>query len=156
MGLIVLPPPQGIDAHEIIPGVWQGAEPPAGWALSEAGFEILVLAAREAQWSADEFPGLIVYRVPLDDEVRPFSATELQRIEEIVEQVAMHAAVGRKTLISCVMGINRSGFITARVIQKLTGSSAGQAIAQVKRRRKPVALTNPAFVRTLLTGGEHA
>lgn len=139
-----------IDAHEVIPNVWQGSKPPQGRRLADAGFDVLVLAAQEHQPQSKRFPGVRVYHVPLEDRLEPLTQAEADLIDLAAQQAAMHAAVGRQVLITCAMGINRSGIITARTVQILTGASAEQAIRQVKRRRKPMALINPTFVRHLL------
>lgn len=52
------------------------------------------------------------------------------------------------TLVSCHMGLNRSGLIVARTLM-LTGLTATEAIDMVRTQRSPAALNNPAFVRWL-------
>lgn len=55
---------------------------------------------------------------------------------------------GSKCLIRCQMGYNRSGLITAAVLIR-NGLSAKEAIALIRGKRSPYALSNPDFVRRL-------
>ncbi len=57
--------PFELDAHEVAPGLWQGAVPPEGHAVAEAGFSMLVLCAEEYQFQADCFPGVRVVHAPM-------------------------------------------------------------------------------------------
>ena len=56
---------------------------------------------------------------------------------------------GRKVLVHCYGGNNRSGLVIARTLME-KGMSAQQAIKTVKEQRGPTALSNQGFVRWLL------
>lgn len=138
----------GIDAHRVLPGIYQGSRPPTGRALRNAGFSALVLAAEEHQPSASEFPGISVYHAPLNDHGRTLRGDEWDTIITAANFSATVARSGRRVLITCWQGVNRSGIITAVTTMMLTGNSARQAIGNLKRRR-PGALRNTSFVAQL-------
>lgn len=55
---------------------------------------------------------------------------------------------GRRVLIRCQAGLNRSGLLTALVMYK-RGYPVDQAIELIRERRSPYALCNPRFVEHL-------
>jgi hypothetical protein len=59
---------------------------------------------------------------------------------------------GRRVLIRCQAGWNRSGLITALALM-LAGKTANDAIALIRKRRSPHALCNSDFVDWLRTTG---
>lgn len=143
-----------IDANEIVPGLWQGSKPRPGRALSEAGFEVLVLCAREYQPAASAFPGLTVLHAPNDD--HSFVTREdLKLAVATATRVAKYLKKGRKILVTCLAGINRSGLVTALTIHKALGYSGRSCIDLVRAKRQladgdDVALTNTFFVEALM------
>lgn len=79
-------------------------------------------------------------------------------IEEIVALAGMtHRAwkSGKRTLIRCQAGWNRSGLVTALVLM-LEGYTAMDAITLIRERRSPFALCNRMFEEWLLRHGETA
>ena len=67
------------------------------------------------------------------------------RVDEVAERVADAVRDGRRVLVRCSGGLNRSGLVVASALVRL-GSTPDQAIAAVRAARGPWALTNPAFV----------
>jgi protein-tyrosine phosphatase len=122
-----------IDANEILPLLWQGSKPPTGPALRNAGFDTVVLTAKEVQPSASEYPGVRVLRAALDD--RPW--VPAQEAHRLAQQVAAEVRAGRKVLVTCYMGWNRSGLVTMLALWYLTGRP-GVNIVQHVRARRPV------------------
>lgn len=55
---------------------------------------------------------------------------------------------GRRVLVRCQAGLNRSGLVVALVLYK-AGYSAGDAISLIRERRSPYALCNPRFAEHL-------
>lgn len=141
-----------INADRIIAGLYQGSAPPLGDALRRAGFAVLILAAYEHQPRAEFFfPGVFVHRAPLDDHTAELSSTEWRIALQAAAVAAQAIMKGMPVLVTCQMGLNRSGLISALVTQLLTGCPAEEAIARVRRRRTG-ALRNASFVRELMRG----
>lgn len=70
------------------------------------------------------------------------------RIEALADWAHAEWASGRRVLIRCAGGMNRSGLVTALVLLR-AGYSADEAVALIKQRRSPQALTNPSFLAYL-------
>ena len=62
---------------------------------------------------------------------------------------------GRRVLVRCSGGLNRSGLVSALALTHL-GRSADEAVALVRAARGPWALTNPGFVAHLKSLGSRA
>lgn len=125
--------------------LWQGPKPPTGPFVRHAGFDVLVLAAEEYQPAAHLFPGVRVIHAPIDD--ARLSRSEALRVEAAAREVARALQSGQRVLVTCWMGLNRSGIISARALQ-LLGVPIDRAIAMVRAAR-PNALFNKHFVRHL-------
>jgi protein-tyrosine phosphatase len=133
------------DAHNILPKLWQGSAPRPGRSVSRDGFQALVLAAEELQLPGKLFPGVRVAHAPLDDHYDPLTAHEWDVIISAANFVAHNVKRGRRTLVTCQAGLNRSGIITAMAVCLLTGAGGFDAVELVKKRR-PDALNNTNFV----------
>jgi protein-tyrosine phosphatase len=125
-----------LDADEISPGLWQGSVPPRGRKLRKAGFDVVVLAAREWQLYDDVFEDIEVIRAPLDDkEVEPITRNDLRGALQAARQVAEAVAQGKKCLVTCAAGLNRSGLVTALTLHLLHGWSGARCAQQVRKMR---------------------
>jgi len=142
-----------LDAHQIAPKLWMGAAPPLGLLLASHGFDILVLCAKEYQPPTEWFPGVEVARVHLSDNGRtPFSAQDAFSAFQVASQLAKCIKFGRRALVTCWEGRNRSGLVTALTLTQLTGCSGVEACCAVRARRiarKGPALVNQEFVDAL-------
>lgn len=139
-----------IEASQILEGLFQGSAPPQGLELRRAGFDAVVLCAEEVQPPDAAFPGVEVLRAPLDDGSLP--TAELAIAVAAAEDVAKRVRAGRKVLVTCAQGRNRSGLVTALAIMRLRGMTGDQAVRIVRMRRKSPfgpALSNEAFARKL-------
>ncbi len=141
-------------ASRIAPRLYQGSRPLQGTTLRRVGFDTLVLAAKEHQPSARRFPGVEVIHVPMDDVDRPLSSSELRRVRRASARVARRLVAGRRVLVTCHAGLNRSGIITAGALILLTGADACSVVRRVRQQRSPDALSNPSFVEAL-SGRRH-
>ncbi len=130
-----------IDADRIAPRLWQGSDPPGGPYLRDLKVDTLVLCARELQHDPREFPGVKVIHAPMDD------------ANVVPVRIAMDAATaaardhkrGKRVLVCCAMGLNRSGLVTALIIWLRSGRIPGwEAVQQVQQRREE-ALGNQWF-----------
>ena len=78
----------------------------------------------------------------------PLNAPTIKKVEELAEWIHGQWRSGKKCLIRCQAGKNRSGIILARVLMK-DGYSADHAIQLIRERRGPDALFNGDFVEWL-------
>lgn len=132
-----------LDATRISPRLFQGSRPPIGTEVRDCGFDILVLTAAEYQPSSRMFPGVVVVRAPLRDAT--LTKTEWRLAVMTAYLIAEEVRKGKRVLVTCNAGRNRSGLIVALVILLLTGESPSKIVRHIKARRRG-ALTNPSFV----------
>jgi protein-tyrosine phosphatase len=122
-------------------GLWMGSAPDPS---SHLDFDTLVLCAKEYQ-PRGKFSGLEVIHVPLDDSGVPMLPQEKHGAMVAARQVAMRLREGKRVLVTCAAGLNRSGLVSALAMGML-GATAAVAIESVRRARGPRALSNPYFV----------
>lgn len=137
-----------IDATPIAPGLYQGGAPPRGDAVRRCGFQTLVLTAQEIQPGSVDFPGVTVIHAPNDDSGTALTQAQWQTAVQAAELVARRVARGEKVLVTCAMGRNRSGLVSALALHFLTGVSGAEAARMVKAQRQP-SLTNRWFLSAL-------
>ncbi|MER7703088.1 protein phosphatase [Kitasatospora sp. NPDC097605] len=139
--------------NRIVPHLWVGGHyftPPGGErepAVVDDEFDLVVsLFTLPGHGPA---PGVehIVREVP-DDYL---TAPQLRAVQEAATLTAHAVRQGRRTLVRCHSGYNRSGLVAAQALVEL-GHEAGRAIALVREHRSPRALANVAFVDYLTTG----
>lgn len=88
-------------------------------------------------------PGVreIIYRMA-DADLDPERHTEL---DEIAEEVEYQVAFGRKVLVRCQAGMNRSGLVTGLAMLKM-GWTVDDILARMRQARSPYVLFNKSFV----------
>jgi protein-tyrosine phosphatase len=132
---------------EIIPGLFVGSKPSPG---RHEGVDVIVLAAVEYQPPAELFPGTEVIYAPLDDEPgRLLREDEIVTATKAASRVARRLRAGRRVLVSCMMGLNRSSLIAALAMHEVYGMGDDEIIARIRRARGAWALSNPSFERLL-------
>ena len=138
---------QNLDANIIAPRIVQGAYPKAyeKGGLSKLGYKYLVLAAEELQ-PKGYFGDVKVIYMPYDDSYKPLSPSQWLRIKAIASSLAEAVKKGDQVLITCAMGWNRSGLITAMTLAHLHPTATGEQIVELIQRRRAGALSNDAFV----------
>jgi hypothetical protein len=143
---------------EVLPGLWQGGThdddvvyyKTSGVGITASDFDFvttLYASANPVDWFVQE----IRYGI-YDGNMKDFD------IEELVGVVNMtHRAwkKGKRTLIRCQAGWNRSGLVTALVMMK-EGHTAEEAIAILREKRSPFALCNATFEAWLISNGADA
>jgi len=140
---------KGLDANEVYPGIWQGSVPPEGSALANLGFKGLVLCAMEHQPAASRFSGIQVLHAPNDDDFERLPTREELRLAfQAARGVAKLVSDGLPVLVTCRMGKNRSGLVSALAIHFLAGLGGMECLFQVRSHRKG-ALGNPGFQEAL-------
>jgi hypothetical protein len=139
-----------LDVDKIQEGLWQGSVPPGGTILKEKGFDVVVLCADDFQFldQPDRYPGLEVLRCPYDD-YHELPDHQLAMIVDTAFQVAKHVRAGKKVLVTCAAGLNRSGLVTGLALQLLTKWS-GRAVLTHVRSRRNMALCNPFFAGCIM------
>ncbi|MET8539573.1 protein phosphatase [Kitasatospora sp. NPDC004799] len=139
--------------NEIVPGLWMGGHyftPPGGeleLAVVGTEFDLVVsLFTLPGHGPAPEVEH-VVREVP----DAPLSPGQLRAVQEAAEITSAAARRGRRTLVRCHSGYNRSGLVVAQALVGL-GCGSGEAVRLVRQRRSPWALNNPVFVDYLDTG----
>ena len=137
--------PRG-EMREVIPGLYVGSKPAHG----RHAVDVIVLAAEEYQPHATRFPGSEVIHVPLDDAPwRHMRPDEIAGAVRTGEAVARRLRAGRRVLVSCAMGLNRSALVAAIAMHDVHGMGADEIIARIRRARGEWALSNPNFEKLL-------
>lgn len=135
------------EVSEVVPGLYVGSKPPPG---RHDGVDAIVLAAIEYQPPAHLFPGIEVIHAPLDDAPgRTMREDEIALATKAADRVARRLRAGRRVLVSCAMGLNRSGLVAAIAMHDVYGMSADEIIARIRRARGVWALSNPNFEKLL-------
>ncbi|WP_436774294.1 protein-tyrosine phosphatase family protein [Yinghuangia sp. YIM S09857] len=81
----------------------------------------------------------------------PLTPEQLATVESLATTVRGALREGRRTLVRCQAGYNRSGLVVAQTLVEL-GYDAPTAIKIIRERRSPFALNNEVFVDYLETG----
>jgi len=139
---------------QVLPHLWIGSAPPPGRVLRVLGVQTLVLCAaecKEDQSPPTLFEGVEVIYAPFDDPMIP-GAEEFHMAELAAGHVADRVRAGRRTLVTCFQGHNRSGLVCALALHRVLGWSGERAVAWVRDRRAR-SLRNQGFVRYLETKG---
>jgi len=133
----------------------QGAYPGADPRLFSF-FDVIVYSAMEAQPKLVAPAGKMVLRVPMDDDIyRPVPRDVIPVLWQSAAQIARAVRHGKRVLVTCMQGKNRSGLLVALTLLQLYPTwTPQQAIAVVRRHRKlgggEEALANPMFEQFLL------
>lgn len=138
---------------EVLPGLWQGGtagndemhigRPVADARIKPKDFDTVITMygyAQPADWQVKEFR-LAIY----DSDMRDFDAEELF---DLVRVAHTDWQKGKKVLVRCQAGWNRSGLITALVLMR-QGYTTDQAIDLIREARSKHALCNHHFVAFL-------
>jgi hypothetical protein len=142
----VTTPPWTVAAqNEVAPRLFVGSKPPAG---RHACVDAIVLAAIEYQPPVNLFPGVEVIYAPLDDDPsRPMREDEIAIATKAAGRVARRLHAGKRVLVTCAAGLNRSALIAAIAMHDVFGMGADEIVARIRRARGEWALSNPNFER---------
>jgi protein-tyrosine phosphatase len=136
-------------ANRIVDNLYIGGMPPYGHALADAGIKVLVLCAAENQ-DAQLYPGVRVIVAPGDDDPRPGRFSRFVDMwVKASDEVAKCVSMGEPTLVTCMAGQNRSGFVVAMALRKLTGWSGRRTVEYVQSHRLH-ALNNTTFANYVI------
>lgn len=134
------------DADRIAPHLWMGAFPSPASEVRRRHFDVLVLCAEERQ-EPNWFPGVIVVAAPMDD--GPVTPQLLYEAKFAAGKVVEFLRAGKRVLVTCNQGRNRSGLVVALTLISL-GVPPRDAIAMIRNGRGPDALVNPWFLDYLV------
>jgi protein-tyrosine phosphatase len=81
----------------------------------------------------------------------PLDGTQLAGVIRLAEAAGAALDEGRRVLVRCYHGYNRSGLVVAQTLIR-RGRSPDEAIRLIRARRSPWALHNELFVEYLRTG----
>lgn len=145
--------PSTLDANLISGRLYQGGMPLTGKFLASVGFNVLVLCAKEFQPADSQYDGIEVLRCPLDDVPTLMRSSDLKRVRETAMSLARRLKHGDSVLVTCAMGLNRSGLVVAATLLAVTGKKPGPKaiIDLIRAKRSKLALGNKAFVHHIKT-----
>lgn len=133
-----------LDVTPLTDALWIGSKAQTGPALRQAGFDDLVLCAEEWQPPPEAFPGLAVLHAPFSDAGQPPTQQEVEIALAAAGKTVERLNAGRRCLVTCMAGRNRSGLVCALALAEARGIPADQA-GQVVRDLRPTSLTNMYF-----------
>ena len=141
--------------NEVVPGLWQGghdvrSQSSAACVVGDEFDLVVSLATREGYGPAEGVEHVVVR---LADAA--LDAGTAERVVVLADQVAAAVDDGRRVLVRCSGGLNRSGLVVASALVR-AGRTPDEAMTLVRAARGPWALTNPGFVAHLRTLGSDA
>lgn len=135
-------------AFRVSENLWIGSAPPIGWVVSQH-FDCLVLSAMEYLPGPSCWPKVETLTVPLNDDGSPMRREEMKDAVKTAGKVITWLREGKRVLVTCHQGRNRSGLICALALCKGQGMSPKRAVNTVRAARGPEALRNPYFLQFL-------
>jgi protein-tyrosine phosphatase len=116
---------------EITSYLAQGSAPPPG---AQLPFDVLLLCATEYQPASSHYPGVTVLHVPLNDDGSPPTQDEIELAKNAAMRVSDFARRGKRVLVTCRMGRNRSGLVSGLALVEVGhGSLAAIRLVQSAR-----------------------
>ncbi|PKW10029.1 Dual specificity phosphatase, catalytic domain [Streptomyces sp. 1222.5] len=138
---------------EIVPGLWMGGHEFRGrsgrleFAVVRDEFEVVQSLLRLPGYGPD--PGVEHHVWPIPD--GPLDGTQLAGVIRLARAVNEALDSGRRVLVRCYHGYNRSGLVVAHALGQ-RGRSPDEAIQLIRARRSAWALHNELFVEYLRAG----
>ncbi|MGW6011589.1 protein-tyrosine phosphatase family protein [Streptomyces sp. NPDC055210] len=138
---------------EVVPGLWMGGHQYAGrsgepeFAVVHDEFDLVLTLLRLPGHGPD--PGVEHHVWAIPD--GPLDGTQLAGVMRLARTATEALEEGRRVLVRCFHGYNRSGLVVAHALV-LTGRTSDEAIRLIRSRRSPWALHNELFVEYLRTG----
>lgn len=140
-------PMPGLDATRVAPKLYIGSYVKHPELLKPAGIDIHIQVAREL---TPAVPG-----TTLDDDGRTCPAEDYSSARRASAVATNAIKSGKRVLVTCAMGMNRSAFVAALTMINHYQYSPETTIKQIRLMRNPKlgdgrqALSNQAFVRLL-------
>lgn len=100
------------------------------------------------QWGNYEVPeGTEQLTVEMYDSLEAVS----EQVDELADTVIGWLNSGKKVLVHCQAGLNRSSLVVARILMKKYDMKAWEAIKLIRDQRSPTCLCNETFAKHLLS-----
>lgn len=139
--------------NEVVPGLWMGGHE---W-IDEHGelrdavvtdqFDVVFSLFTRRGHGPGPARRHVVHEIPDG----PLLPPQIDRVAELAVLAAEDVRAGRKVLVRCRVGLNRSGLLTAQTLIE-QGHDVRTAIGLVRQARSDSALNNATFVDYLTTG----
>lgn len=142
------------DACQIAGNLFIGSAPPVGCDIDQH-FDVVVLCASEYQPSAECFPSSEVIHLPFDDEPVAFSKKLQTDIHSCCEYLSNCLGNGKRVLVTCLAGLNRSALICGLLLLNDHRLSSTDCVNHIRSIRGPRALSNPYFHHLILLNGHN-
>lgn len=128
---------------ELLPGrLWQGGMPvDFDWVVGHRVDLLVDLSDADSVAPADPVAGLTYLKCPLVDGDELPDETLLHGLARLVADLVRD---GRRTLVHCTFGRNRSGLLAALVLRELEGLAGAEALRRVQGLR-PGDVNNRVF-----------
>jgi len=132
-----------INADQVAKNLWVGGVPVDPAAVDE-NFDALVLSAREFQdvFPAHKFPGTVVIHAPIQDG-KPTNEEKATALRAAIQVFELNRD-GRKVLVTCAKGVNRSALIAAAAML-IAGLPLKKVLGNIRKYRKPLSGAEPLF-----------
>lgn len=128
------------DYDQIAEGLYVGAFPEPE-TVKVGMFDVIVFCAKELQPSSRRgYPVAEVLRIRIDD--ARLNPEILGAATSAAKAVAERVTQGKRVLVTCAAGINRSAFVAALALVRLTGKPGWHAAELVKLRRRCLGIGN--------------
>ncbi|MEY9892937.1 hypothetical protein ABIA35_007056 [Catenulispora sp. MAP12-49] len=138
---------------EVAPRLWMGGhEYIAGdgvWTTAVVADQFDVVYSLHFREGYGPGSGIEHHVLEVPDDV--LTARQIRAVDVFAASAALDYAAGRRVLVRCRAGMNRSGLVVAEVLIR-SGYTASDAIALIRKHRAPGALNNVTFVAYLETG----
>lgn len=140
---------RNLDVSRIAPRLYQGSFPATGPGVANGRFTHLVLCCMEPdlQPSSRLYPGVNVMHNPMHD--GELTDAELRQAWRGAVWTTEAMRRGARCLVTCRMGLNRSGIVVALTLRLLTGAPGAGIVDHIRLNRGDNALRNPEFERYL-------
>jgi protein-tyrosine phosphatase len=136
-------------ANKIIDNLYMGSAPPTDSVNLSKDFDCLILSAIEFQPPDHYYKGLDIHRALINDDGSPMTFKEMQYAIRAASYTIKKLNEGKRVLVTCWQGRNRSGIITALVLTFGYGKTPTESINMIRDSRGSGALGNDQFVSFL-------
>jgi len=133
-------------ANRITGNLWVGAKPPVSDLFTQQGFDAIFFCAEEVPPQGD-YGGVDVYKISIPD--GKLDNSQQKQVITAASTVARLLQLGRKVLVTCALGVNRSALVAALALVML-GWDGEAAIKKIREKRTPSALFNQHFQKMIL------
>lgn len=128
---------------EVVPGLWQGGSERA---LNETDFDAVLTMDGSVDRALPAPEGAIHAVWDIEDHLMP-DEDELIRAAALVN---VWRSEGKKVLVRCAAGLNRSGLVVATALLLEATRTPREVVQLIRSKRSPDALCNPWFEAWIL------